>query len=86
VRRFRKTRPHNWRIGYTRELVADPRNFIERRFDDLTLALLINRSRPQMCGPTTLQAMAELVEVTRDEVLPWEVSDEWIRDMCHGIV
>jgi hypothetical protein len=78
VRHFRKSRAHKWRFGGTRELVADPRNFLERRWDDLALALIINRSRAQMHGPTTLEAMAELAEVARDEILPWEI--EWSDD------
>jgi hypothetical protein len=64
-----------WRIGYGRELVADNRNFLERRVDDLMLGLIVGRTRQQMHGERTLKALAEICEATKDEWLPWEI--EW---------
>lgn len=64
-----------WRTRIVRNL--DARDPIERRFNDLGLALLRNLSRPQCFGPTTYEDMAELVAVSWDEVLPWTISDEW---------
>jgi hypothetical protein len=64
-----------WRLAQVREVRADPRNFLERRIDDLQLALIIGRVRAQVHGPRTLRVMAEICEATKDVALPWEI--EW---------
>ena len=78
-RRFASRARNRWALAYSRTLIADPRNVVERRFDDLALGLVRNRSRPQMFGPTTLKDQAELVEASRDEILPWEIEipEDW---------
>jgi hypothetical protein len=70
--------PRRWQRGSTGEVLADPRNFLEVRTDELMLALVIGRQRAQAHGPRTLQVMAEICEATKDIRLPWEI--EWSYD------
>jgi hypothetical protein len=74
--RFVRVGAGKWKFAGAKDVIADPRSYVERRFDDLGLALLINRSRPQMCGETTLQAKADLVNETGDAVMPWSFENE----------
>jgi hypothetical protein len=55
----------------------DTRTADERRIEDLMLALVIGRTRPQMYGPRTAEVMRKIVTECPAR-LPWEL--EWDED------
>jgi len=64
-----------WQRGGGRELIADPRDFLTARVDELMLGMIIGRSRPMMYGERTLRVKAQICEEIKVK-LPWELDDD----------
>lgn len=54
---------------------AEIESALERRINDLMLALVIGRNRPQWAGPRTEDVKWQLIEACFTERLPWEMGD-----------
>ena len=60
-----------WRITSEVEIT----DALENRVNDLMLALVIGRSRPQWTGPRTEDVKWRIIDATFHELLPWEGFD-----------